>query len=74
MAIEPKEWVSRTKEFWREIKAEMKKVSWPSRHEVVGTTGVVLVAVIAIGFYLWVCDLAFFKAINFIFTRFGASA
>jgi preprotein translocase subunit SecE len=74
MAIEPKEWVSRTKEFWREIKAEMKKVSWPSRHEVIGTTGVVLVAVIALGFYLWVCDLAFFKAINFIFTRFGASA
>ena len=74
MAIEPKEWVSRTKEFWRDIKSEMKKVSWPSRHEVIGTTGVVLVAVIILGFYLWVCDLAFFKAINFVFTRFGANA
>jgi preprotein translocase subunit SecE len=72
MELQPKTWWPRTVEFWHELKSEMKKVSWPSRQEVVGTTGVVLVAVIFFGFYLWACDLAFYQAISFIFTKFGA--
>jgi len=73
MAFEPKQWWQRTKDFWRETKSEMKKVSWPSRPEVVSTTGVVLVAVVIFGVYLWLCDVAFYRAVNFLFTRFGAS-
>jgi preprotein translocase subunit SecE len=51
----------------------MKKVTWPTRTEVVGTTVVVLVATIVFAVYLWGCDVIFYKAIDFIFTRFGAS-
>ncbi|HXI13031.1 MAG TPA: preprotein translocase subunit SecE [Thermoanaerobaculia bacterium] len=72
MAFEPKDWWRRTTEFWRETKSEMKKVSWPGRAEVVGTTTVVIVAVILFGVYLWLCDLIFYRAINLLFTRFGA--
>ena len=40
-----------------EVKAEMKKVSFPSRDEVVGTTLVVLVTSFIFAFYLWLADL-----------------
>jgi preprotein translocase SecE subunit len=40
---------------------------------VVGTTAVVIVATIVFALFLWGCDLVFYKAIDFLFTRFGAS-
>ena len=73
MAFEPKEWWQKTKDFWRETRSEMKKVSWPSRPEVVSTTGVVLVAVIIFGVYLWLCDQVFLYAVRFLFSKAGAS-
>jgi preprotein translocase subunit SecE len=69
-----KSWPTRVKEFWHDTKSEMRKVTWPSRHEVVGTTGVVLGAVVILGVYLWLCDLAFYRAIDYIFRTFGAGA
>ena len=43
--------------FLSEVKAEMKKVSFPSRDEVVGTTLVVLVTSFVFAVYLWLADL-----------------
>ena len=43
--------------FFREVKSEMAKVSFPSRDEVVGTTIVVLVTSFVFAFYLWLADL-----------------
>ncbi len=71
MNFAPGEWWTRTKSFLREVRSEMTKVAWPSQNEVVSTTGVVIVAVIFFGVYLWLCDLAFFEAIDFIFKTFG---
>ena len=51
----------------------MKKVTWPNRSEVVNTTVVVLVATVIFAVYLWGCDLVFYQAINFLFSKFGAS-
>ncbi|MCB1007854.1 MAG: preprotein translocase subunit SecE [Acidobacteria bacterium] len=42
--------------FLSEVKAEMKKVSFPSRDEVVGTTIVVLVTSVIFAVYLWLAD------------------
>ncbi|PYQ49509.1 MAG: preprotein translocase subunit SecE, partial [Acidobacteria bacterium] len=58
---------------WKDVLSEMKKVTWPNRNEVVGTTVVVIVATVVFAVYLWGCDIIFFKAINFLFTKFGAS-
>lgn len=74
MEFQPKEWWQKTVEFWRETRSEIKKVSWPARAEVIGTTGVVIVAVILFGVYLWLCDLVFYRAIDLLFRRFGAGA
>ena len=69
----PKEWVTTVREGWKDVVAEMKKVTWPSRNEVVGTTVVVLVATVVFAVYLWGCDVIFYKAIEFLFNKFGAS-
>jgi preprotein translocase subunit SecE len=70
----PKQWWLTMREFFRDTNAEMQKVSWPSRNEVVGTTVVVIAATILFALYLWGCDLLFYKAIDFLFSRFGTGA
>lgn len=42
--------------YFRETRAEMKKVSWPTRQELIQHTGVVLTSIVIIGAYLWVID------------------
>ena len=42
--------------FIADVRSEMKKVTWPSKKEVYGTTIVVIVAVFFFGFYLFFVD------------------
>ncbi|HEV7239080.1 MAG TPA: preprotein translocase subunit SecE [Thermoanaerobaculia bacterium] len=74
VVAKPKQWWLSTREFFRDTAGEMKKVTWPTRNEVVGTTTVVIVATIVFALFLWGCDLVFYKAIDYLFTTFGASA
>ena len=55
-AEKAKEWAERSKQFYLDVRSEMKKVSWPSRQEVFGTTVVVVVAVFFFGLYLGLID------------------
>ena len=73
IADKPKQWLQSMRDFFRDTNGEMKKVTWPTKNEVVGTTAVVIVATIVFALFLWGCDVVFYKAINFLFTRFGAS-
>jgi preprotein translocase subunit SecE len=52
-------WYKRFGAFLKDSKAELKKVTWPSRKEVTSTTLVVIVATIFFGFFLFFCDVAF---------------
>jgi preprotein translocase subunit SecE len=52
------------KQFLREFRIEMKKVTWPSRKEIVASTGVVLVVVMLISFYLGLADLLLSKMLK----------
>ena len=54
------------KQFLKEFRIEMKKVSWPSRKEVVASTGVVLFVVFLISFYLGMADFIFSKLLRMI--------
>jgi preprotein translocase subunit SecE len=45
--------------FIRESYAELKKVEWPSRPQVMTGTIVVIVAVAIVGIYLWLLDQGF---------------
>ena len=45
--------------FLGEVVVETKKVTWPTRQEVVNTTTVVVIASFIFGIYLYVCDFVF---------------
>lgn len=64
------DWWKRLTAFLREVVAETKKVTWPSKTEVVSTTTVVIIASFIFGIYLYLCDLAFFKLVNTVFSVF----
>jgi len=50
------EWPKVTKEYVNELKLEMRKVTWPNRKQVEGTTFVVIVSVFAFAAYFAVVD------------------
>jgi preprotein translocase subunit SecE len=48
-----------TKRFIAECAAELKKVEWPNRNQVMQGTIVVIIACAIVGAYLWIADTAF---------------
>ncbi len=58
--------MGRTKRFVRDVKAEMKKVNWPTRKEIIAHTGVVFVTVVLIAALIWAIDAVFAKALQFL--------
>jgi preprotein translocase subunit SecE len=59
-------WWQRLKTFLREVVVETKKVTWPAREEVVATTVVVIAASFIFGIFLYVCDLTFFRLVDWV--------
>jgi len=51
-----KEKFESAKQFLREVKTELKKVTWPSRKDTLSGTAVVLVAVFIIALFLGIVD------------------
>ena len=43
-------------QFIRDVRLELKKVTWPTRSEVLSTTVVVMIAVVFFSAFLWVVD------------------
>jgi len=43
--------------FLGEVRSEMRKVTFPSREEVIGTTGVVLITSVIFAIFLWIADV-----------------
>jgi preprotein translocase subunit SecE len=48
--------VGRMRTFFREVRIEMKKVTWPPRKELIKSTGVVIVAVVAAAAFIGAFD------------------
>lgn len=62
-----KSWPERIKSFYGDVRAEMKKVTSPSRKEVQGTTTVVIITVFLFAAYFWAVDLILTKSLDKIF-------
>ena len=56
--------VERIKEFFREVKIEIKKVVYPSRDELLGSTWVVIITSVVISLFLGVVDLGLSKIVK----------
>ncbi len=54
------------KEFLREVKVELKKVVFPSKDEVIGSTKVVIVLVVMVAVFLGMIDLLLTKFIGIV--------
>ena len=57
---------SRSKKFLREVKAELKKVSWPTKQELISNTGVVTITVVLICALIWIMDAALAQVLRLI--------
>jgi preprotein translocase subunit SecE len=68
----PLGWWQRAGEFLREVRNEMKRVTWPSQREVYATTIVVIITSVVFGLYLWSVDQVLDRGVLWIFQRFGA--
>ena len=66
MSEEKKVWYKRFFSFLKEVRAELKKVTWPSRRETANTTLVVILSVFFFGFYLFFMDIIFSQFIDLI--------
>lgn len=52
--------------FLESVKIELGKVTWPTRKETVATTGVVIVIIFLVSFYLGLCDVVLAKLMRLI--------
>jgi preprotein translocase subunit SecE len=50
---------NRVVKYFREARAEMRKVTWPTRQEALYLTGIVLAVTVAMSILLWVLDILF---------------
>jgi preprotein translocase subunit SecE len=61
------------KEFFMDLQAEMRRVTWPNRKQVRATTLVVIITVFAFAAYFFVVDLALGRTITKVFDLFTKS-
>jgi preprotein translocase subunit SecE len=60
-----------TREFLHDVRVEMKQVTWPSREDVVSTTGVVIATVFFFGVFLAIVDWLVQMGLARVFKIFG---
>jgi preprotein translocase subunit SecE len=56
--------IQKIKEFFREVSFEFKKVVFPSREELIGSTWVVIIAVIIVAIFLGIVDIVLAKIVE----------
>ena len=57
--------------FFRELRSELKKVSWPTRADTLKKTGIVIVCVIVVGIIVWIFDGIATSVIDALLSLFG---
>lgn len=64
-------WFGRARQFLIEVRAELGRVTWPTRREVWATTLVVILVSLIIGMYLYLVDLSLSALVAWVFDRVG---
>ena len=63
------QWIGQVKDFFREVRIELKKVTWPSRKETIAATGMVIILSVLVAFFLGLLDVGLAKAVGIILKR-----
>ncbi len=53
-------------QFFREVRIEIKKISWPQRNETIASTSIVIIIVLVIGLFLGIVDVGLSRIIKII--------
>ena len=61
-----KNYLNRALQFLREVKVELKKVTWPTRKQTIGSTAVVIVLVVIISLFLGAVDIGLSSLIRIV--------
>ena len=56
--------IKKTQNFISEVRAEMGKVTWPTRQELMGSTGVVLMTMLILSTFIGIADFFLSHAIS----------
>ena len=56
--------LNKVKEFFKEVKTEVKKVVFPTKEELIGSTWVVIITVFIISLFLGIIDLGLSKIVG----------
>jgi preprotein translocase subunit SecE len=65
-------WFTRARRFITDVRAELTRVTWPTRREVWATTVVVILVSVLFGVYLYGIDLILSWLVSLIFRAVGA--
>ncbi|MGX8698422.1 MAG: preprotein translocase subunit SecE [bacterium] len=71
MATEKKKFTARFAAWFRGMKAELKKVVWPSRKQVINNSAVVLAVVVSSSIVVWAFDWLASTLINLLISLVG---
>jgi preprotein translocase subunit SecE len=63
------QWIGQVKDFFREVRIELKKVTWPSRKETIAATVMVVFLSVLVAFFLGLLDIGLAKAVGTILKR-----
>ncbi len=63
------QFVGQTKLFLRDVKMEMRKVTWPTRKETLAATAMVIILSVLVAFFLGILDVALAKLVSTVLGR-----
>jgi preprotein translocase subunit SecE len=57
--------------YWAESQLEIKKVAWPTREEMIGSTVATIVISALVAFFIWLVDIGISRAVVALFRALG---
>ena len=63
ISIEKSTWLQ-IRQYVSDVRTEMKRVTWPTKQEIYGTTLMVLLTTFLFGIYFYICDQAFSVSVS----------
>jgi len=58
--------IAKITNFFKEVRVELSKVSWPTKNDLIGSTLVVIVSVTVLAIFIGTCDFVFSRIIHLI--------
>ena len=55
---------TRLRDYVSDVRTEMRRVTWPGKQEIYGTTVMVILTTFLFAIYFWICDQAFSLAVS----------